>query len=146
MKMNKFSLSNVKKSSAIFIFSILLISTHAFAQNDPPLAEGELPEDLEPFRDTIFNDICQIRQMFCGNAALVIVATAVFVVGLMFFTGRTSWTAVLVIVTGAVIFTSAEVITNQLLQPPPGSLFHGFAHVGLLILRLSQRKIIKLFS
>ena len=76
-----------------------------------------LPE-LEVQNTTYFK-LCEIRRLFCGKVKTVMVATAVFIVGLLVILGKISWTSVMVIITGVVIFAGAEYVTITLTTLPP---------------------------
>lgn len=69
----------------------------------------------------LYEEICEIRQMFCGGAAVAFVTIVVISVGVMAFMGKLPWTVVMVLATGMVIFLSAESVMESIFTPPPGS-------------------------
>ncbi len=52
--------------------------------------------------------ICQIRRIFCGKMAVVTVAFAIFLMGIMLMDNKLSWPLLLIIIVGIVVFVSAD--------------------------------------
>lgn len=77
-----------------------------------------MPVNLEVNKTTYFR-LCEIRRLFCGKIKTVMIATSVFIMGLLILTGKAKWTHALILATGVVIFSSAEWVTIQLTTFPP---------------------------
>jgi type IV secretory pathway VirB2 component (pilin) len=69
--------------------------------------------------DTTYFKLCKIRRMFCGKTKVVMVAIAVFIVGVLIIAGKITWMRVMIIITGIVIFSAAELVTLKLTSFPP---------------------------
>ncbi len=69
----------------------------------------------------MYDEICDIRQMFCGGATLAIAAGAVAVIGLLLFVGKADMSILLVTTVGIIIFVSADLLVESLLVPPAGA-------------------------
>jgi type IV secretory pathway VirB2 component (pilin) len=102
------------------IFSFVVIM---FLDIDIALADPELPgdgdgdgdgdnEDNEP--KSLSDQICKIRTIFCGNAANAIISAAIFVVGILFFTGKMTWQTAVIVSVGIVIFNNADFLALAL--------------------------------
>jgi type IV secretory pathway VirB2 component (pilin) len=71
---------NVKYLNYFFVTALVAIGFfvgNAYAQPPAP--------------PTLSNQICKIRQLFCGDTGLVLVATAVFTLGVLMFIGKVTW-------------------------------------------------------
>ncbi len=75
-------------------------------------------QELEVHKTTYFK-LCEIRRFFCGKAKVVMVAAAVFTIGLLIIIGKITWYRVIVVVFGMVLFLSAELVAIQLTTFPP---------------------------
>jgi len=73
----------------------------------PALAQIDVDIPI-PGQTNLYEQLCDFRRLFCGDAAVVIIGTAVFIIGLLLFAGRLSWTFVLMMVAFSVIFVSAD--------------------------------------
>jgi type IV secretory pathway VirB2 component (pilin) len=91
----------------IVFFILMSASLPAFAQPD------DIPIPI-PGQASLSDQLCELRQLFCGDAAVVIIGTMVFVVGLLFFSGRISWTFVMLLSTFAVVFISADIFREYI--------------------------------
>ena len=52
--------------------------------------------------------ICQIRRIFCGKTALVIVAISVFIIGIMLLNNKLQWWTAMLMTIGMIVFYNAE--------------------------------------
>ena len=87
---------------------------HIISSLDP---NNPMPQ-LEVQQTTYFK-LCEIRRFFCGKIQTVLVAAAIFVIGVLLIVGKISWTSVIVIITGIAIFVSAEYVTLLITKFPP---------------------------
>jgi hypothetical protein len=112
----------------IFLICVLFYASDSHAQLWPggPVAPQDVIDDvgnvvgvgLEVENTTYFR-LCEIRRFFCGKTKLVLLAAAIFTIGLLILIGRISWTQVLVVAIGYIIFSSAEYMAIQLTTLPP---------------------------
>lgn len=122
---------NMKKPNkflaVIFFLGVLLISEPSYSSNAS--AAQQLFDDLGnsmsvlvqefPLYSTIFPGsmgafLCDIRCMFKGPLGAVIVATAIFIMGVTVLIGKFKWPSLVLITFCIIIFTSAEVITEAI--------------------------------
>lgn len=69
--------------------------------------------------NTTYFRLCEIRRFFCGKVKTVLIATAIFIMGMLILAGKAKWNHALIMVIGIIIFSSAEWITIQLTTFPP---------------------------
>jgi type IV secretory pathway VirB2 component (pilin) len=89
---------------------VIFFPEHSEAQN----LVGDLPI---PGDTTIQKQLCEFRRLFCGNAAVAILGTVVFIIGMLSFTGKLTWTYVVLISAFAVVFISADKIREGITGP-----------------------------
>lgn len=94
----------------LYLITLLIIAV-------PQLAFAGVP-DPEP---VLYEEICEIRQMFCGGAGLVFASATIVTLGIMVFVGKITWRTVLVTAAGLLIFLGAEGVVESIFSPPPGS-------------------------
>ncbi|MDX1950228.1 MAG: TrbC/VirB2 family protein [Rickettsiales bacterium] len=75
----------------------------------------------QPPEKTLYEEICDIRQMFCGGAALGLVAGIIAILGFMMFKGKLSMGLLLTTIVGIVIFISANILVEAIFNPPAGA-------------------------
>ena len=80
--------------------------------NDPNIKTLEV-------NNTTYFRLCEIRRFFCGKVKIVMIASAVFIVGLLIIIGKITWMRMMIIISGIVIFSSAEYVTMQMTSLPP---------------------------
>lgn len=69
--------------------------------------------------DTAYFKLCQIRRMFCGNAKIAVIGIAVFIIGFLLVIGKLKWITLITVMSGLVLFTSAETVAVSLVSLPP---------------------------
>lgn len=69
--------------------------------------------------NTTYFKLCEIRRFFCGKIKVVMVACAVFIVGLLIIIGKISWMSVIAIIGGIAIFSGAEYVAITVTTLPP---------------------------
>jgi len=52
--------------------------------------------------------LCEIKQLFCGNTAMAMVAFAIFLMGIMILNQKLQWHNALLIFSGIIIFYNAD--------------------------------------
>ena len=102
---------------------LVMYAGDVFAQDDPP--DGGVGGEDGVNNTTLSKQICKIRKLFCGSTGLVIVGTAVFVVGILMFTGKMTWQTALIMSAGAVVFNNVEFVAAYL---APSQLISGGAN------------------
>ncbi len=70
---------------------------------------------------TVYQEVCSIRKMFCGGAALAVAMTAILAIGFMAFMGKANMGILLVTTIGLVIFISADLLFEAFFTPPAGA-------------------------
>lgn len=104
----------MKKLITILILpALFFIASAASASTSLPLGEIDQTSGA-----TTYEMMCDFRKMFCGTTAIVIISFVLFAVGLLIFQGKMSWGYVLVILTGIVIFVSANQLTKIMSNAP----------------------------
>ncbi len=89
-----------------YIFLVLILPFDVFA--------------TQPVEKTLYEEICDIRKMFCGSAALGIVTGAIAILGFMLFKGKLNMGVLFVTIVGIVVFVSANILAEALFNPPGG--------------------------
>ncbi len=114
-----------------FLFALVMFcSGEAYAAPTYPGGPQDPRDAIDQFGDvtgvpklevtnTTYFKLCEIRRFFCGKVKTVMVAAAVFIVGLLVIIGKMTWTRLIIIMSGVVIFSSAEYITTNLTTLPP---------------------------
>ncbi len=87
-----------------------MIATTYNVFKDPTSA----PTELMP--GSVAAVVCSIRLMFCGKVELVIVATAIFLLGLMMLTRKLRWPYALLIIVCIIIFINPELLIKTILS------------------------------
>ena len=85
-------------------------------QETPPQF-GEIDYDSSK---TTYEMLCDLRKMFCGPTAIVMVSFVIVTIGFLIFKGKLSWTFVIVLLSGVFIFVGASEVTRIIANPPPG--------------------------
>lgn len=70
---------------------------------------------------TVYQEICSIRKMFCGGAAMAVAVGAILAIGIMVFMGKGNMGMLLVTSVGLVIFISADLLLGSIFDPPGGT-------------------------
>jgi len=76
-------------------------------------------DDANP--TALYEDLCQIRKLFCGAVGMVIVTFVITTIAISIFLGKFSWNSIIVTLVGLALFIGAENFMNNIFTPPPGS-------------------------
>ena len=66
--------------------------------------------------------LCDIRRFLSGEVTMVIVATAIFIIGLMVLTNRINWGYIVLVIICSFILTNPEYLTRAIMGPVFGQL------------------------
>jgi hypothetical protein len=75
--------------------------------------------DVMKVDDTAYFKLCEIRRMFCGTAKAAVIAIAVFIIGFLLVIGKLKWITLITVMSGLILFTSAEIVAVSLVSLPP---------------------------
>lgn len=67
---------------------------------------------------SLSQQLCDLRQMFCGKTAYVVMMISIIIMGLLLFAGKLTWTFVLLVCTAGAIFVSAERVASLMISYP----------------------------
>ncbi len=67
-----------------------------------------LPGIGMPFQSRLELKMCQVRRLFCGNLATVIVTLSVFTIGIMLINNALHWGTAMIMIAGMIIFYYAD--------------------------------------
>jgi type IV secretory pathway VirB2 component (pilin) len=86
--------------------------------NFAPSARAYLPEVVipgihVPGQSKAEFKICQIRRIFCGKTATVIIGISIFIIGVMLLNNRLTWPTAMLMIIGMIIFYRAEYIADS---------------------------------
>lgn len=81
--------------------AVLLLPELSFAQNNETLSE----------------QLCELRQMFCGGAGTALISVTIIIIGLALFSGKIHWSFVMIMSVAIIIFVNAHNIADMILLP-----------------------------
>ncbi len=67
-----------------------------------------------PFQTKTELKICQVRRIFCGEIGTVLIAVAVFMLGIGILNNKVNWPYALIIITGIALFWNANEVTKTI--------------------------------
>ncbi len=98
----------MKKLFLPFIIFFMAMFMNTVPAMSVDTAVKKFPGIYVPGRSITEFKICQIRRIFCGKTAQVVIAIAVFIIGIMLLNQKLHWGTALVMIVGMIIFYNAS--------------------------------------